>query len=220
MRVEVIIPWHGGCPHRERALRYVRARHSHPVTIAEGGEPWIKADALIPAIAASEAETVIIADADCWTDGLDEAVEVVEAGAPWAIPHRGVFRLTAEATARVLAGATLDERQDVEQAPYLGWEGGGFIVARPETLLDVPPDPRFVGWGCEDECWALALNLLAGHRHRVKAPLFHLYHPPQRRMDRRKGSPANWSLLRRYTAARLDPEAMRNLIEESRCSPS
>lgn len=215
--VEVLVPFAGTCPHRKAALDWTTARYPWPVTIAPASAPWSKADAVMPAAEASDAEIVVVADADCWTPGLSLAVSAVQEGAPWAIPHRGVHRLTEDATARLMSGEPW-ENLPLEQRAYLGWEGGGYVVARRETLLDVPLDRRFVGWGCEDEAWALALNCLAGHRHRGKAPLVHLWHPPQpeRDLDRRQGSRANFRLLRRYVAARSDPTAMRALLEEAR----
>lgn len=215
MDAEVIVPFAGDCPHRRRAFDWVTARYPWPVTVAPGGEPWIKADAVMPAVEASDAEIVVVADADCWVENVADSVQAVADGAPWSIPHRGVHRLTERSTALLLAGADLSDL-DTEERPYLGWEGGGIVVARRETLLDVPMDRRFVGWGCEDESWSLALRCLAGAPRRLKARLIHLWHPPAAREDRRQGNPANWALLRRYTAARLDPVAMRALIEEAR----
>lgn len=213
MDVEVVVPFAGDCPHRRRALDWTTARYPWPVRIAPGGEPWVKAEAVMPAIEASDAEIIVVADADCWTDP-SEAVERVRGGEPWAIPHRGVHRLTEDATERLLAGEPWRELPLDERA-YLGWEGGGVVVAPRRALLDVPLDPLFTGWGCEDESWALALNLLVGHRWRGKEPLVHLWHPPQPRTDRRQGSPANFARLRRYVAARHDPAAMRALLTEA-----
>lgn len=166
----------------------------------------------MPAIERSEAEIVVVHDADVWAEGLDEAILAVRNGAPWAIPHRGVFRLTERGTDEFLATGSSD---DLEQRAYLGIEGGGVVVARREALLDVPLDPRFVGWGQEDESWGLALRTLLGPPERVKRPLIHLYHPPQRRLTRSRGSMEGWALRRRYYLARHDPDAMRNLISEA-----
>lgn len=216
----VVVPWRAGCPHRERAWAWVRgqheATHSWEVVVAESRPgPWVKAAAVNEAVARSAAEVIVVADADVWCEGLPAAVEAVLAGEPWAIPHRGVFRLSEHSTDRVLAGEAREwEALGLEQAAYLGWEGGGFVVARRETLLEVPMDERFVGWGHEDESWALALYTLAGRPWRGRVPLVHLWHPPQERRDRRRGSDDNWALFRRYTAVRNDPDAMRALLEE------
>lgn len=93
--------------------------------------------------------------------------------------------------------------------------GGGMIVARRETLLEVPLDSRYVGWGQEDESHALALNCLAGMPWRGDAHLIHLWHPPAKRQTRRKGSRRSWELFKRYRAAASDPVAMRALLKEA-----
>lgn len=168
----------------------------------------------MPAVAACPADIVIVADADCWTDGLPPAIEAVERGAPWAIPHSPVHRLNQTGTANVLDGNPPDPRQ-LEQPPYPGVAGGGFLVAPRDTLLDVPLDPRFVGWGQEDECWAMALEARHGPPWRGTADLLHLWHPPQERLDRRRGTREGWLLRRRYLKARHDPVLMRELLSEA-----
>lgn len=220
MRVAVVVPFRSGCPWRERAWRYVRGRleqHSDWQIIEASASqgPWCKAAAVNPVVEQVDAEIVIQADADCFTDGLQEAIEAVEAGAPWAIPHEMVSRLTEEATERVLAGADWRDRPLV-QRPYRGIAGGGFVVASREVLQAVPLDRRFIGWGQDDEAHALALQTLVGEPWRGTAPLVHLWHPPQERMTRNRGSQESWALRRRYARAKNDPAAMAALIEESR----
>lgn len=178
-----------------------------------GGEPWVKADAAMPAVISSDAEIVVVADADCWTDGLADAVTAVENGAPWAIPHAGVFRLTPAGTERFMAGAEVST-DDLAQRPYRGYPGGGFVVAPRQAVIDIPLDPRFVGWGQEDESWALALRTLAGAPWRGKAPLVHMWHPPQQRQSRAHGRDESVALAARYTAAADRPDRMRDLIGE------
>ena len=215
MRVEIVVPWAGECPHRKRARDWVCARLPFPVTITEGPDPWCKAAAVNPAVEASDAEIVVVSDADVWAEGLEAAIEAVRGGAGWAIPHRGVFRLTEASTGNLYAGAD-PYTLDLEQPAYLGIEGGGVVVARRETLCDVPLDPRFIGWGQEDVAWGRALRGLVGPPWRAKLPLVHLWHPPQQRMTRKHGSVAGRALARRYRAAAARPDRLRQLLEEAR----
>jgi hypothetical protein len=212
----VVVPWLPGCPHRERAWAWLRESYDYDFNVVEalGSEPWCKAAAVMPAVEAAPAGIVIVADADCFAPGIESAVRAVTCGAAeWAVPHRGVNRLTEASTEAFIAGADASTLE-LDQRAYLGAEGGGVVVAHRDTLLRVPLDPRYVGWGQEDESWGMALHTLAGPCHRVKRPLIHLWHPPQERMERRFGSLEGKALHRRYCAATNNPDAMRALIEE------
>ena len=210
-RVEVIVPFYGTCAHRRKALDWVLEKHEHPVTVAYGDEPWVKADAIRPAVEASSAEILVMADADCWTDGLPAAIRAVELGAPWAKPHDLVHRLTKESTAALYGGRPWHE---LDERPYQGVAGGGFVVARRETFLAVPMDPRFVGWGQEDLAFAMALHTLAGPAWLGGADLTHLWHPPEPRLSRAWGSVEGKQLLKRYGGAKGNPELIGQLVKE------
>lgn len=217
LSVAVVVPWRPGCPHREASWSWIRGRYERdgwPIVegVAPAG-PWRKAAAVNPAVATADADVIVVADADVWCDGLSKAVDAVLDGAVWAIPHRKVHRLTELASEAVRQGAVL-ERADLEQAPYRGVEGGGLVVARRAALLDVPLDPRFVGWGGEDHSWGYALRTLLGRAWRGTSPLWHLWHPAQPRLSRRIGSEESEALHLRYAVARRNPAAMRALVEE------
>lgn len=223
MSVAVVVPFRGGCPHREAAWAYIQRLYAqrHPdwqvieaFQVPESGT-WRKATAINPAVESCDAEIIIQADADIWTEGLADAVEAVEDGALWALPHTQVRRLSAEGTAAVLTGAPWAD-QPLAQRSYQGIIGGGYVVAPRVALQAVPLDPRFVGWGNEDEAHAMALSTLLGEPWRGAADLIHLWHPPQERWTRRRGSRESWALRQRYAAARDDHTAMSALIEESR----
>lgn len=224
MNVEVVVPWRDGCEHRRRALAWVAARwrSSFPdwrLTLAElPSGPWVKALAVMPAVEASPAAVVIVADADVWcaSDAVVNAVTTVEDGAPWTIPHGKVRRLTVEATARVYAGAdpaTL-ELDALAEPPYWGVASGGLVVMARDVALDVPLDDRFAGWGGEDHSWGYALGALHGPPERGTAPLWHLWHPPAPRVNRKIGSHSSEMLRRRYRDARQQAEMMRQLVAE------
>lgn len=216
MTAVVVIPWRGGCAHREASLGCVlerwRAAGFEPVL---GGAPegaWCKADAVAEALSHAAGDDVLVmADADVWTEGIGQAIEAVASGAPWAIPHAMVHRLTADATAAVLATGVLGGA--TVQRPYRGFEGGGITVMPRRLYEQVPLDRRFAGWGQEDEAHALALTTLAGAPWRGTAPLFHLWHPPQPRDSRRWGSVPSRALWQRYRLA-TTPQAMRDLLAE------
>lgn len=169
----------------------------------------------MPQIAASNAEIIVMADADVWCDGIRAAVEAIRGDASWAIPHRGVYRLDEKSTADYMDGAALTELE-FTQRPYRGVAGGGIVAARREVFIQTPMDCRFIGWGQEDESWGMALETLNGRPWRGGDRLIHLWHPPQDRLTRRTGSSSSRNLERRYAAANGKPSPMRDLIEEAK----
>jgi hypothetical protein len=222
MATAVLIPWRtSSCPHRKRAFAWVLARlavHGWPVIVGRHDDgPWCKAAAVADALDQTAADVLVLHDADVWSDGLAGAVRTVQAGAAWAMAHRSVHRLSEAATERLIAGED-PSGLDLSERAYRGVAGGGTTVVCRYAYERCPLDPRFVGWGSEDEAWGWALTALyeppwrpAGH-----APLTHLWHPEPQRATRARGSLANWDLRKRYARAQHDPAAMRALIEEAK----
>lgn len=222
MTVRVIIPWRGGCPHREAALEWVLRRWADthpdwPVTISQLEDgPWVKADAVNRAVADAREDRLVIADSDVWSEHVGSAVAALDRHA-WSMPHRPVYRLTQAATSEVLAGApltTFGTHRGLSERPYFGAPAGGLFCVPRSTLVAIPMDRRFVGWGGEDYSLGDALTTLAGRPARHDKPLWHLWHPPQERVSRRVGSRANHELRRRYLNAYNHPERMRQLVAE------
>lgn len=219
--VSVLIPYASTDDHRAAALAYVLAwyaRH-HPAweVILEGCDgPWSKGRALHAAAARATHDTLVLADADSIVppDALREAVLLTRGGTGWVMPHRRVYRLSREHTARVYAGAEPAPR-DVCRPVYTGVTGGGITVltrAAWDTIGGI--DPRFEGWGGEDLAAGWALETLCGPGTHLEAPFFHLWHEQLPQGTRRRGSPASEALAGRYRQARGKPEAMRALVAE------
>lgn len=237
--VSVLVPWRPDGDHRDRAWAWLRRwwAAQHPGwQVVEGtcpAGPWRKGAALADAARRADSGLVVVADADVLCAGLPASVDEVGGGrAAWAMPHRTVHRLTAAATDRLLTGGGLPSppgrppgrRPAGRSRPgtglaevHPGYAGGGLVVLPARLLAEVPMDPRFAGWGQEDESWALALTTLTGPPWRGAAPLWHLWHPPQPRVTRRVGSPAGEALAHRYRLAARDPARMRALLAEAAC---
>jgi hypothetical protein len=186
-----------------------------------GEQPWCKAVPAMRGVQRSQADIIVMADADVFVDqdAIAEAVSAVHGGAVWAVPHSHVFRLTESASEAYRNGERADyKRLPLAQPVYRGIEGGGVLVIQRKAFLHCPLDPRFVGWGQEDHSLGLALQKLYGSCWRGNADLVHQWHPEPPRMDRKRGSPENWSLFRRYCRARASREAMESLISEARAA--
>lgn len=176
---------------------------------------WSKAASIIAGLREAETPYVIMADADVLIEAhlVEGALRTIKRGAPWVVPQSTVRRLTQGGTDAVYAGLTQPAMAPA-LAPHRAKAGGGLLLAKRATLLRVPPDPRFVGWGQEDESWSRALVTLAGPPVRGSAMLQHLWHPPAVRISRAIGSRASKALYDRYIGAFRDRAAMTALLAE------
>jgi len=221
--VAVVVPWRPD-PHRERLWSFLRPRwDALGYEVVEGSCPvdgsWCKAVAVADGIARTQADVIVVADADVWCDGVPAAVNAVNKGEAWAIPHHLVKRLTPASTDDTLAtGDWPAVRNSFTYAdrPYIGHPGGGIVVLTRAAWDTAPLDPRFSGWGQEDNSWALALRVLCGREWRGVEDLWHLWHAPQPRMNRTTGSSSGAMLYRRYWAARNSVRNMTALVAEAR----
>ena len=103
-----------------------------------------------------------------------------------------------------------------ERIVRFGLIGGGLMVLPRELWEICPADPRFIGWGQEDEAWGYALIGTAGRPTRGEGVLWHLWHPPQPRRNRGIGSPESLELARRYMLAARHPDQLATLLTEAR----
>lgn len=231
MDVTVVIPFAGNDPDRLAArtwtMRQYMTRHRgwHITTSAPGDpdEPWSKAVAVRRILDAVEPEGIlVIADADVFCQGIEistGSIKLQGRYCQWSMPHNLVCRFTRKATERILAGAepwTQLGDGNTEQGLYKGFEGGGITVLTRSLYEQVPLDPRFVGFGQEDEAWGLALRTMAGVPSQGTQPLYHLYHTPQPRIDRHWGSVASRELYDRYAVASGNAEKMREILDETK----
>lgn len=213
--IAVLIPYGNETPWRKMALDHVKKWYTEElesprVEVGYHSTPWCKAQAVASALARTTEPVVIIADADCVTSGLKPAVRAVQQGAAWAMPHLKVYRMGQAASKHIFEGANpgslTGQIRWLDQNPYKGYEGGGITVLRRDVYLNCPLDPGFVGWGQEDEAWAMALNGLHGPPWRGVAPLYHLWHEKPPRISRYAGSPESLARLRLYKEARIHGE--------------
>ena len=225
--IRVILPYGGNDPHRARALAWVWGRmpkllpeSTVHIGMCEG--PWSKAVAVADAIDPDwdDDDILVIHDADVWIPDLEKAVDVIRSRARrWAIPHTLVVRIGEPLTEQVLAGEvplTGLGRTGLDQPPYAGVVGGGCVVLSRAAYRQVPLDPRFRGWGQEDESWGFALRRIFGQPYQGKGKLFHFWHPHPERLNRSVGSRDGDKLRNRYRAAQAVKHEMEMLLDEFR----
>jgi hypothetical protein len=231
--VTVVVPWRIDPgheppePERVAALEWVARQVARDLPGAvfflatQQAEPWefSKAEAIRDAARIIDGEGVVVVhDADVWSPGTVAMVKAVERGlAPWAQPHKRVYRLAQTSTRSVLRGAAPAPTMATVKRPYRGVCGGAIVVLPAGLLSAVPPDPRFRGWGSEDRSWCDALRTLAPPGElRGSAPLFHLWHPPFLNDEgEHRTTVENAALALRYRNACHQPDLMADLMAEA-----
>ena len=227
--IHVVIPYGGDDPHRDRALEWVTAEwaklgYSIAIGIHNDG-PWCKAKAVavaLDAAAPADNDILIIADADVWPARLQDSLRrVVDGANRWAMAHRLVVRFNEEATRLIYDGMPFSgfSKNSHDQRPYNGTVGGGCVIIPAIRYRQVPLDPRFAGWGQEDESWGMALTTMFGQPYRGGGDLYHLWHPAPDRRDRVVGSNEGEALRNRYRLARGREQQTMALLDEFREAP-
>ena len=212
--ISAIVPWKAGDPNREQILPWVLDRIRplvDEIVIGELRGEWCKAQAVTNALSDAHGDVLVLFDADLFymddrwlNDALGALYEV-----NWCSPHTVVHRLRGN-TREVMAG---ENPYRYERDSHRATLGGGVTVLPRHIYEDCPLDPRFRGWGQEDESWALALHVLHGPGVQLKRDVWHLWHLPQRRVNRKVGSVDSWALYERYEQA-TSPVEMRALLGE------
>lgn len=209
---------------RGAAWFYVRARlraQSGPVVSHATVGDWCKARSVGLALDDSpDVDVLVVHDADVLVApaALRRALDAIDRGAAWAVPHDQVRRLTRASTEDLMErGPYQAGGHRLDRPAYRGVAGGGIVVIRRDVYDQCPLDPRFCGWGSEDEAWGWALETLHGQPWRGNAPLTHLWHGPQP-VARRSTRGDSIRLWRAYRSAQQagDMTAMAVLVAGAR----
>ncbi len=226
--LSIIVPFRGDGGARDRNWDWCRRRWESlwpdaELVVSDCDGPFARGRALNDGVRRSSGDLLLLADADGADDPgvIEAALGLVKSG-NWVIAYSavdGYQSLTEDATRRLLARSPevpLNLRpEDVQQrchsysgaiclSRYAYWSIGGF-------------DPRFQGFGYEDNAFQHALDTLWGHHVRVEGAHLHLHHPhvESDRFEQPFISD-NRALSDRYAAADGDRAAMAALVAEHR----
>ncbi len=213
--------------------------------LAEPGIPFSKAAAVNVAAEKATGDVFVIIDADAYVTAelIRYAVAEVRGARStgrrlWFVPYRRFFRLSADATERVLAS---DPREpwhpddppllthlDVGQASrHSGHHFAAMIMVMPREAFEETGglDPRFAGWGGEDISFMRAVDTIYGVHKTIDRSVFHLFHGTigagiNRQWEGQTRRTPFTVLGARYLAAYGDRARMLRLIAEWKNPPS
>lgn len=225
MQAEIYLPWRdSGAQDRLRNMRHVkRELESYelgPVRLmdSEAKRPFSRAQARNDAVSNSTADVVVLCDADTlpMPDALASAIKGASESAVLHLPYTQYVGLTEKHAKAVTSNKTgVDDMEWLETADH---SIGGVWVIQPKAWWNAEGmDPKFTGWGWEDNAFYFASNTLNGDTVRHTGNIYHLWHTrapnlihtPQYRLNKQR--------YNRYRyVARNGPAKLREFIRSGR----
>jgi Glycosyl transferase family 2/N-terminal domain of galactosyltransferase len=210
--------------------------------IVQGDEhiPFSKTTAVNRAFRQAKGDVVVILDADCYIPGkvIVDCARRIRRGKRlrrkvWFVPYRHFYRLTEEASRRILASdpahplvpssPPADDDTEIATGESVGhWFGALIqIMHRDAFIAAGGMDERFSGWGGEDVSFMKAVDTLYAKHLATRNQVLHLWHPANRTGGPRRASNSwagqrhdNFYLASRYTGANGRSGRMYNLTRE------
>jgi N-terminal domain of galactosyltransferase len=249
-QISFLVPFKADAHGRSRVWRWLRRYWEHELPGAEivmgrddrGQRPFSKTCAVNNAARRAHGDIFVILDADAYIPGevvqrcADRIREARGDDHPlWFVPYRKIFRLTQEATARVLRSdpceplrfASPPDPGDVEstEGSAHGHHFGAMIQIMPREAFETVGgmSPRFRGWGGEDIAFVRALDTLYGKHKSMHADVLHLWHPIHNEHKVQSWTVREWAgqsrsrmndlHAMRYDRATGDRAVMRRLVD-------
>lgn len=225
MSLAVLIPWRGGDPWRERLYDWVVSEWLKTDLDVFVGNPTDMVGPFSCSSALNNArrrapryDYYVVAAAD----HIPSPVAIADAGrsgdVPWAPLFGSTAGLSRDTTEALITGLTGPQRipkrfpeGETGFAPFCT----ALMVVRADVWDEVGGyDERFVGWGCEDTAFRLALETLypTTEQPAPTATTYALWHEAASR----EHFGANAALVGEYMTASSSPEAMRDYLRSLR----
>lgn len=225
MNPVVVTPYRPDGGRREEIWSWCKAHWEsygvEVITADSGDDPFTPGCSRNLAVAMSAGDPIILADAD--TIATADVVAMARSWdvSRWAIAYQsnGYVALTEDATNGLLR--TDPARYDAIFVPaeairaQIESHAGCLIVPQAAFARVGGYDPRFRGWGYEDDAFHESLSTLWGTPYRVPGFAVHLYHEHiEAERFEQPHIAANRLLSDRYTAARGDVARMDAIVDE------
>jgi N-terminal domain of galactosyltransferase len=245
--IALLVPYRDdGAPQRSVNWEWLKRFWTHHLPAAQlvmgvdEGTPFSKTCAVNNAFqnAFQGNDIIVILDADCYIAPIVivECAEAIREARRWGenlwfVPYRFLYRLTDEATKRLIASPVenpvqfnvphvLEDVVSLRQATF-GHRFGALIQIMPrDGFIEVGGmDPRFRGWGGEDSSMLRAMDTLYGIHRQSPNEVMTLWHMSLGNVflrmwegEKRTGTNSRYSIP--YKNAERDPARTRNLIAE------
>ena len=165
--------------------------------------------------AAGDWDVAVIQDADTVVsaDQVLQGIQIARETGAVVYPYTERWELDAAGTKLLMDDIQSDWQSHASKYVASQPLGGCIIITRELWDLVGGFDTGFVGWGHEDGAFALACEVLGGHKlQRVPGRALHLEHNPQK--TKSPDSPeyvANRKRMMRYAKAQASPDAVKTI---------
>jgi hypothetical protein len=210
----VIVPYRPDHGHRDKLWKHLKDQYwvHQPYELVVGEHlsgPFNRSEAINQA-ADRPWDVAVIADADTWVPAkqLHHAIELAEQSRRLVAAFNAVVELSQPCTENILIGRTsLAGSFEATKVRTRDLETQSSMLVIHRDLWDRVGgfDPRFSGWGCEDNSFWKACDLHAGTEH-VSGNAYHLWHSPARGKGHGIEYRRNLNLWHRYETARTVDE--------------
>jgi predicted glycosyltransferase involved in capsule biosynthesis len=192
----------------------------------DGLDPYSKTIAINNAYKKSTAEILAMVDADVWLDPqilLDAAAFITSNPNSWIRPCTDVYRIKKTKTKEIISGDPSFSFPEITQKDCERVSvavGGVFVFSKKQFETLGGMDPRFRGWGGEDNAWTIIMNKKFSYSQRWNKNLYHLWHPREKDSNGRVISfgqtTDNLELVSEYRVAVANKTLTNNLIAENK----
>lgn len=220
MKISALIPYKPDGGVRDYLWSLVKKRYETLLPEIElcvgydDSEPFCRSRAINQAAKQAKGELFLLVDTDVVYDPalIDRIVPLVHSH-PWIIPFYNGYRLTAQATERLIReGLPASIQASPEEIEGNDSFAGAFIniVLRDRFEAIQGMDERFLGWGGEDGALVYSLDTIFGNHYRLSESIYHLWHPRPILVD--DYYQENMNLLWKYKSAIGNRGAMLDII--------
>lgn len=188
--ISMLIPFRDSTGERSRLIKYLVPKWQAHMPDAEiivasddGDNPFSKTIAVNNAYKQATTDILIMMDADCWVQPnvLRKGADIIKKRrAPWVRPCNKVLRINKNKTDFIL------QQNYLKRFPHISKDDcdritpvvGLVAMFTREGFEDIGGmDPRFRGWGWEDNAFNSLMDSVYGKHLLMNYPVYHLWHP-------------------------------------------